>query len=86
MAKSNEFTRVVQNITNEARSYRQAAAKSTVVPYGQERLSRGEARTRAKTLTPADLQAMTPKQREGLLHEVGTPAVLEILRRGGGNG
>jgi hypothetical protein len=83
MAKSSEFTRVIQNLGKEADAYRQRAAKSQTVPIGQERLSRSEARTRVKTLTPADLQGMTPELREKLLHEVGTERVLDILRRGG---
>ena len=83
MGRINEFTRVIQNLTREGEAYRQRAAKSQTVPVGQERLSRQEARTRAKTLTPADLQAMTPELREKLLHEVGVERVLDIIRRGG---
>lgn len=82
MAKVSEFTEVVRTLVKEGQTLRQAAAKSNAIPIGQERLSRGEARTRAKTLTPQDLTAMTPQQRQALLNEVGTEAVVDIIRSG----
>jgi hypothetical protein len=82
MPHTSRHTKVIENIAANADRLRQMAAKSTAIPVGQERLSRGEARTRAKTLTPHDLGAMTPEQRQMLIKEVGTQAVVDIVRRG----
>lgn len=82
MAKTSRHTKVIESVAAHAARLRQMADKSTAIPVGQERLTRREARTRSLTLTPQDLQTMSPEQREALLKEVGTQAVVEIIRRG----
>ena len=81
MGKVSVFTEVIQNVAREGHALREIAAKSRAVPLGQERLSHRDAVTRVTHMTPADLLAMKPEERKSLLKEVGTTAVLEVIRR-----
>lgn len=81
MGKTSEFTDVVLKITQEGKRLQTAAAKANPVPLMQEKLSRRDALNRVGRMTTQDLNSMAPEEREALLQEVGTDAVLGIIRR-----
>lgn len=81
MGGINEFTEVVNNLIKETEALRVVAAKTTVVPFMYEKVSRREALNRVGRMTPQELTGMAPEERAMLLKEVGTPAVMNILRR-----
>ena len=80
MAKTNEFTQVVQDMVKEISRLKKAGAKSPAVPFMAEKLSRSEARTRVQRMTPGELALMPPEARIQLVKDVGPEAVLEVLR------
>ena len=76
-----DFTKVVEKIVADYAVLRKQVAKSTAVPFMQEKLSRREALTRMGSMTPQDLTSMTPEERGALVKEVGTGPVLDTIRR-----
>ena len=81
MGQTSEFTEVVRELAREGAKLREQAAKARPVPFMREKLSRRDALNRVGRMTPQDLAEMTPEERQGLIKEVGTDAVLGIIRR-----
>ena len=81
MGTTSEFTEVVREVAQEGAKLRAQAAKAHPVPFMQEKLSRRDALNRVGRMTPQDLAEMKPEERGALIKEVGTDAVLGIIRR-----
>ena len=81
MGKTSGFTKVVEKIVADGGRLREQAAKSSAIPLMQEKLSKRAAASRVGRMTVQDLTEMLPEQRRVLIENVGTDAVVDILRR-----
>lgn len=83
MRDVSEYTKVVENLVKKGLDLAEEAARTPVVPFMQERVSRRTALARMPHLTRQDLLGMTPEQRKELVDAVGVDEVMKVIRRGG---
>ena len=80
MPKRNEYDQVVQKISDELTRARKQAEKAHPVPFGQERLSARDARTRYGQMSRGEIEKLTPEQRKDMIGLLGVEKVMGQLR------
>lgn len=83
MPKRNEFDDIIRSLQGELKAMRKAADAAKPVPFGEERLSAKEARTRYRQMSKEQIAQLQPEQREDMLKLLGLQEVLNQLRSEG---
>ena len=84
MSKINEFDKIIRSLQGELKDLRKASDKANPVPFGQERLSAGDARHRYEQMSRGEIERLQPEQRKDMIKLLGVDRVVARLRGPGG--